>query len=304
MQPADICNRALDAIGVTSTIGDMQEGTREAQVLLRHYGACLRQISRSAHWNSLRKKQQLVLLNDATGQTTAAQTAAGGPVTVGTGTVGMQPWLYEYRWPVDCVKARFVPLNRFGQGVGTPTGNYAIPSTPLFGGMSGSISPREMPTRFLVANDTVPIFTGAATTWGDIPDTSQTLGQGLVSQTVILTNQPNSALVYTALITYPDQWDPLFQQAFVSLLACMVVIPLVADRKLAMALRNEQIAIAKRALDEARVRDGDEGWTTVDHQPDWLRQRYSGYGGRGYGDAGGMLGYGWDACSFGDGTAY
>ena len=301
-----VANRVLDSIGVATSIGDLQEGSREAQVLLRHYGAALRQLSRSAHWNALRRQAQLVLLNDASGQTTQWQQQQGVAVTVGTGTVGMRPWIFEYKWPTDCVKARFVPATDCYNG-GTPAGNIALPSNPLMSGLGTQYYRQQVPTRFVVTNDVVPNVTGAPTSWASVPDTSQTMGQGLTSQTVVLSNQRFATLVYTALITYPDQWDPLFQEAFVALLASRVALVLVTDRKAALEVRKEQVAICKSALDQARVSDGNEGWFSNDLNPDWLRIRTT--GGRGWDRGGGgpelgVLSYGWDTCGFSDGSAY
>jgi hypothetical protein len=82
-------------------------------------------------------------------------------------------------------------------------------------------------------------------------------------------------LVYTGLIQYPDAWDPLFRRAFVAALAARLAVPTIADKKDAIAIRNYQRDIAKEALIEARVRDGNEGWTVQDHTPDWIRARTS-----------------------------
>ena len=308
MTPADIANRSLDAIGhpYEVRIGDLQEGGIAA-VLLRHYGAALRQLLRSAHWNFARTRAELTLLQDATSQTTQAQINAGHPVTVGIGTPGMRPWVYEYAWPINAVKARFVPMTMGQVGPAPPPGNISLPPGPQMGGGSG-VTPfiRDRPARFSVGQDAVPNLIGVPATWDEFPDLSTTMGQAIPYQTVILTNVRCAALVYTALLTDPNQWDPLFQQAFVALLASLVAVPLIPDRKLGIGVRAEQIKIAKAALDQARVTDGDEGWFTVDHIPDWLRIRNSGpwRGGAGLEDGPGMLWGGWDACSFCDGSAY
>jgi hypothetical protein len=310
-QVSDIANQALDSFGhpMDRRIGDLQDGSAESKVILRHYGPALRQISRAANWNCLRKRAQLVLLNDATGQTTNWQISQGiNPPTVGAGTIGMRPWLYEYALPTDCCKARFVPVSYQPTGPGAPPGNIALPNAPLMSGLQENTQfARQVPARFVVSNDAVPTLVGAVTSWAQIPDTAQTLGQGLTSQTVILTNQRFANLVYTALVTYPDQWDPLFRQAFVALLASLVVMGLTTDRKLATALRSEQIQVCKMALEQARISDGNEGNFSSDIRPDWLRIRnsgpWSGGGSLGY-DGVGVLGYGYDACAFGDGSSY
>jgi hypothetical protein len=307
VQPADLVNRALDCLGVQSSIGDLQEGTREADVALRHYGACMRQLARSAHWNCLRKRAVLTLLQDASGQIPQQQISAGQQQTVGFGTIGMRPWVYEYAWPVDCVKVRYLPAT-WPTPADVPPGNISLPPNPLFSG-ENIASPfiRSRPAPFLVTNDAIPNLTGAITDWSQQPTTSQTMGQGVTSQTVILTNQRCAELVYTALVPYPDQWDSLFQQAFVALLATYLAAPLVQDRKAAIAVRDEQIKIAKMALDQARVADGNEGVTSVDHIPDWMRIRNQGIGRGGYGgeyNGPGTLYGGWDCCGFGDGSYY
>lgn len=308
MTPADICNRALDSIGHTTDkrIGDLQEGSRESIVLLRHYGAALRQILRAVHWNFARTQSPLTLLNDATGQTTAAQIAAGqDPVTVGTGTVGQRPWIYEYAWPVNAVKARFVPVQMYNPSQAVP-GNISLPSTPPMTGMQSAVPfARLIPARFTVAQDFVPNLIGVPAAWSEIPDTSQTMGQALAQQTVILTNQPNATLVYTSLMTYPDQWDPLFSQAFIALLASLVAASLIDDVRARIAVRDDQIKVAKMALEQARITDGNEGNFSLDHVPDWIRVRNGGSRWGGGLDAGpGVYSYGWDAAGFPDGSSF
>lgn len=297
-QPADIANQALDALGNPNAISDLNDGTLEAKVMLRHYSTTLRQLSRAANWNFCRKRVSLVLLNDATGQTTQQQINDGGPVTVGPGTVGMRPWVYEYRWPTDCLKVRFVPRGQ-GERPATPPGNLAIPATPLYTGQANVQFAREVPTRFLVMNDAIPNLVGVPQSWADVPDTSQTLGQGLTSQTVILTNHCHATAVYTALITYVDQWDVLFREAMVAMLAIRGAMSLVPDHKMALSVRAQQVGIARAALDQARISDGQEGVHGVDQPVDWLQIRNSAggrFGGRGWGDeGGGILHGGFDA---------
>lgn len=303
-RPEDISNRALDLLGAP-WIADIQDGSKQSTVALRHYGPALRQLLRSAHWNFSRRRASLTLLQDSTGQTTRQQQLAGGPITVGTGTENMPPWAYEYRWPIDCVKARFVPMT-LQTNPNPPPGNISLPSNPLMSGLNQQPFHRQIPTRFVVGTDLIPNLIGTPETWDQIPDTSQTMGQGLVSQTVILTNQPNAHLVYTSLITYPDQWDPLFTQAFVALLGSYFAMPLVPDRKEAVRVRADMIGIVKAALQQARISDGDEGFFSSDLRVDWLRIRNSGsWAGSGAGwDGGGTLFGGWEQCGFGDGSAY
>lgn len=308
--PADIVNQALDLLGADGTVGDLQEGTPLAAIALRHYGPTLRQVLRAARWNFARKQALLLLLQDATGQTTAQQIAAGGPVTVGTGTVGMRPWVFEYQYPIDCVQARFVPATWF-QNAGTAGGNITLPSqTGLLTTQSALPYVRQVPTRFVITTDNNPTLVGAITDWSQLPDYASLAGQGPQGGTVVLTNQPNATLVYTALITGCDEWDWQFRQAFIAVLATFLAMPCLKDKKLARIVRDEQVRLAKSSLDEARRTDGDEAFTDVDNIPDWIRTRNAGgaYGNRtgwaGVGGGLGVLGYGAFPCSLGNGSCY
>ena len=292
--PADVANQALDAIGYDKAIGDLQEGTRPAQVLLRAYGQCLRQLLRGAHWDFARKQAPLTLLADATGQ------------TANVGTLVPVPWYYSYAYPPDCAKARFIPWNQAAQNPGVPVGNIQIPSTPLVTGLAQPplTGQRLQAARFTVATD--PNFAPAP---GQISWEVQGLSpQG---QTVILTNVQNAQIVYTAIMLYPSNWDPLFRAAMVAYLASEIALPLnTKDRKFGLQLRREQIEVAKAKIQQARITDGNEGWFSSDISVDWMQFRSAGggFGTWGAGDSRnsgpGVNGYGWDSVGFSDGSAY
>lgn len=291
--PADIANQALDAAGIDFSIGDLEEGTKPAQVMLRAYGQCLRQLTRAAHWDFCRKQVPAVLLADATRQTPNVSTNV--PV----------PWLYEYAYPIDCMKVRFVPYN-YGVNPAVPAGNIAIPSTPMTTAplpqtMTGG---RLRPARFLVGTDPNIVPQPGQQFW-------EVQGSSPQGSTVILTNVRAATIIYSALMQYPSVWDALFRAAFVAFLAAEVALPLakmsVVGVKGAMALRKDNIEIAKAKIKEARAVDGNEGWYSSDIRVDWIEQRRSGGWGAsrftGEGGMGSCWG-GWDACSFADGSAY
>ena len=305
-KPEDIVNRALAAIGSPHFIGDLQEGTEEAKPALQIYVPTIKQISRAAHWNCLRRKQSLTLLNDSTGQTTAQQTAAGGPVTVGTGTIGQQPWVYEYAWPTDGLKARFVPMQWQPMNASTVPGQITLPNVPIMTGLTTPPSNYyDIPTPFVVSSDTVPTLVGVPGSWADFPDYADIEGRAPSYQTVILSNQPNATLVYTCFAPFPDQWDPMLQQAIVAALASQLAMAVLKDPKVAIQVRAQQIAVAKAALEAARISDGNEGWNDADHIPDWIRTRNRGFRGYGWGWNGpGQLWIGWDSCSWADGSVF
>jgi hypothetical protein len=84
------------------------------------------------------------------------------------------------------------------------------------------------------------------------------------------------------------------------------------DKKMGMAMRRDNIAITKIKLEQARIRDGNEGTYSSNLSVDWMRARWTGGAGgwgNNWGDGGGGQvpwgGYGgWDSCGFSDGSAY
>lgn len=289
-EPTTVAQQALDAAGVDYTLGDIEDGTRQAQVILRAYERCLRQLLRAAHWNFARKTQRLVLLADATGN------------TPNVGTLVPVPWIYEYAYPIDCVKARFVPWNQSVQNPGIPTGNIA-PSDPTAPLMTGLSQPplngqRLVPARFVETTD--------ANNLGPNPG-HETPGLSPATRTVICTNVQNAELVYTCLQVYPSIWDELFRAGFVAYLASEIALPLSKDKKFALQLRAENIAIAKDKIMQARIADGNEGFFSSDIKVDWMQARGSGARALGFGQGGGGPGWWWggfDSCGFSDGSAY
>ncbi|HQT65345.1 MAG TPA: hypothetical protein PLO16_12615 [Acidocella sp.] len=284
--PTDIANQALDAIGSEIVLGDIEEGTREAQILLRAFNQCLRQLLRGANWNFARKTASLVMLADATGN------------TPNVGSMVPTPWLYEYAMPTDCLKVRFIPQSTNTNASIVPAGNIAInQNLPLLGvSNNAGTGGRTVPARFLVATD-----------YNNQPQTGtpdyETAGISPASRTVILTDVYEAQAVYTALMLYPSTWDALFREAMVAYLASQVALAVTKDKKFGFQLRNAQIAIAKDKIAEARVANANESRTSSDIAVDWMATRNGGGGwlGGGYNGFGGMS---YDRCNFADGTAY
>lgn len=286
MTPTAVANQVLDACGVRKTLSDIESGTDEANVILRAYRQNLQQLLRAAHWNFARRVAPLMLLADASG------------ATADVGNLVQAPWLYAYRYPSDCLKARFVPLNPLGL-TAVPSDNIQIPTTPI--GPTGLQLPasRLIPARFLIGTDAnFPAAPGVAY--------DQVQGVSPAGSTVVMTNVQNAQLVYTANIVWPSLWDAQFRQALVAMIASNVVLRLQPDVKVGRALRTDNIAIAMGAIKAARISDGNEaGFSNTDHTPDWLTIRNTGgmgfggtYGASNYG----VLGYGYDAIGFADGS--
>ena len=292
MLPQDLVNRSLDGLGLSDKlIGAFTDGTRESEAARRIYGRTLRQLLRTATWSFARKQAPLLLLGDSTGLTLAPN---GQPYSQAVD----QPWVFAYAWPTDGVRARWLPM-QWGATVNPPP-------IPIMSNL-GSASPYAFlrPARFLVSSsDQFPIVAGQVD-WANMPDLSGA-GAGLTNRQVILTNVQNAALVYTRLVLEIEMWDSLFEEAMVAVIASRLAMPLIDDKKLALTLRGQQIAIAKDAVMQARQANAnEEGFPkAIDHVPDWIRARSGGYHGGGLGDGPGVLRYGWEAMSWADGSVF
>lgn len=150
-----------------------------------------------------------------------------------------RPWYYEYLYPADCLAARYlIPDYNVAGDINPPLTTAEVLSSYMWG--IGSVP-------YAVANDTV--------------STKPTR--------VILTNLQNAILVYTFRVDDPTQWDPQFLAAATSFLGSWFVNALGRNRTLA----GDEGAIARDMIAQARISDGNEGSTTADHSPDWLRIR-------------------------------
>ena len=165
------------------------------------------------------------------------------------------PWLYSYLLPSDSLQAR-----------------YLLPTFPsqATGGLGGA---------FVSAATAVP---GRGQIPFHVAYGTDASGNPLQ---IILTNQPQAQLVYTVNQPNPSIWDASFAEAMVSSLAAFVILPL----NLNLPLMQGAISRADSLIAQARMRDGDEGYTSQDHLPDWIVARNGGgycdnaYVGGGYG---------------------
>lgn len=290
--PTTIANQVLDAIGVRFTLGDIEDGTREAQVMLRAYAQCVQQLSRAAHWDWCRKSEPLLLLADRTGE--VAQNAQG----MNVGNDVPDGWVYEYQYPTDCLRMRYVPIG-YGNSA-EPSSNISIPSTPLYSGANQQppCGSRPRPARFLITADTRnnPYQPGQIPAHGVSP----------AGNLVVLTNVKCARGIYTAYIPYPTMWDAQFRDALVAYLAAQTVMALYDDKKFAMALRSQQMQIAAQKVEHARASDGNEGWSNSDISVDWMATRFVGggttWGGYGLDGGAGVYSYGYDCGVFATGN--
>lgn len=293
--PTMICNQALASVALHEMmLGDIQEGTKAAQVCLMAYSHCRDQLLRAAHWDFARREAQLQIVADASGQT------AGPNVLVPSG------FLYSYNYPTDCVKVRFVPANYWNATPPIPASNITpFDSTPPITpglGQPPFVGQQLRPSRFLLTSDPNYVPDGAG---NDIPGISP------IGQTLILSNVQNARCVYTFNATYPNLWDAQFRQALIAFIASEICIALHRDKKYGEQQQTRKIAEAQGKIQAARVSNGNESWTNADIAVDWMRARASG-GGFGNGFWGGWSwdqgpGYmfgGWDAVTFSDGATF
>lgn len=239
--PIDIVNQALLAIAARAKVTSINpsDGTQAGDVASTLYQGKIDALSRSAHWNCLRRQQSLTLLK-------AAQGTAENPDGT-TLPIPPVPWLYSYAPPSDWLKWRYL--------IATPDQNNAA-SPPIMTGLGGipSYNYPQVNIPYAVAVDTDQ-------------------DGNLVS--VLLTNVQNAIAVYTARITNCDLWDSMFQQAAVATMAAFLVNPLNRNVELA----KEQAGAAGSIILQARVSDGNEGPVSVDHMPDFIAVRGVGYWG-------------------------
>jgi hypothetical protein len=152
-----------------------------------------------------------------------------------------QPSLYSYLMPVDCLSTRFLMTTL----PATTTG------VPLMTNANAILMPMSLTTD----SDYVPAT--------DIDANGNPIK-------VILTNVPQAQLVYTRdLSQTPDSWDALFLSAASAYLGTYFINALARNR----AQLQDQIAMTKNILDEARSENGNEGITAIDMSVDWMVAR-------------------------------
>ncbi len=115
---------------------------------------------------------------------------------------------------------------------------------------------------------TNPVAQGSTTGSGVGATFNLTFGpQG--DQRVLLTNQEFATLYYIRQVTDPNVMDPMFLEAWWSVLGARLAIALSGDK----ALANLKIAEANAIIAEARKADANEGLTINNVTPDWIRTR-------------------------------
>lgn len=233
----DIANRALSAISARTTIAnfDLEQSVEAKQARLL-YAPTRDALLRAAHWEFARRTAYLSLLKSAPGTPENPTSATEWDPA----TMPAPPWLYEYAYPSDCLLLRYV----------TPAPALASDtiSPPLFSvTLPGTTSYGVLAVPFQRATDVID---------------GSPVG-------VVLTNAREAVGCYTMRVEVEDLWDPAFQEAMVAALAARLATALTGN----MEIFKLQAQMAVQQLRTAQASNGNEGTTTTDHTPDWIRAR-------------------------------
>lgn len=155
------------------------------------------------------------------------------------------PWLAKYLYPTDCLKMRYIlppPI--------PPIDPTTVPDVSV---QNLFAVPWCMPSR----------------EWRYLVSLDDTVSP---ARRVIVANIIQALAVYTANVTDPDLFDPLFENALVMALANKLVIPLSGN----VAMKASYAQLAQAAITDARVADGNEAVPSTDHTPDWIAGRFAG----------------------------
>jgi len=235
----DITNRALQAIGTRSTIASMTEGSNESNNASLCYAATRQEIIRGAPWNFATATAALTLIKSAPGTVETPLYPVSG---VWSNSYPPPGWLFEYGYPADCLRARKLVCN-----YSTPAGT----TPPLF-----------------------PFGTGAALAFWDLPGQRFQVTADLDVNgnpfTCILANTAAAILCYLRDITIEDIWDAMFTEAMVYALAGKLALALTGAAETAKMMFDK----ANEAIAAARAADANEGFTVMDHMPEWITRAH------------------------------
>ena len=135
--------------------------------------------------------------------------------------------------------------------------NQVNGASPAIGGSYFAIQPN-------------PVAQGSTTGVGTGATFNLTQASVATPQRIILTNQEFATMGYVAQITDPNIMDPLFQEAWVNLVASALMIALKENSR---DKANGLIRQVNDKIMEARTADGNEGLVINDVTPDWIRIR-------------------------------
>lgn len=312
MDAVGVANMALLQIGAQTTVSSVTvtDNTAEGNAVCALYQPMIDNIMRAANWDFARYQASLTLLRAATGtpENPDGTLYAEPP----------RPWLYEYAYPSDALKIRFVQpytsasaatpfttVDNMAPVVSDASAvrfvkatNYDVwPARPASIAAAGHAL--TVTGGAFVATDagktiTVPgagasgasltttiaaYVSASQVTLTAAAGTALTAVSTIISfpqsfRTVIQTPASTAEAVYTRRVSDPALWDQSFLIAASSYLGAWLINALARNR----AQWNDQMKISMDIVNAARVTDGNEGMTSQEHLPDWIRARgVSGY---------------------------
>lgn len=246
----DVVNIALHTIGEQTTVQsiDPSDGSPAANAAAILYQPKINALFRAAPWGFATKQTFLTQLRAVM---VDGELSDDPPP---------QPWLYEYAYPSDCIRGRFIlpnfrPTSSSG---GVPLTTYSNVNYAQSRYWAGEPIPWKLGLDLSPEED--------------------------VDIKVIFCNIPQAQLVYTKQVDDPNLWDAQFLNAASTYLGVWLLNSLGRNSQ---GFRD-QIALAMDIIRQARADDGNEGNTTVDNTPDWIRIRGGGW------PTAEQSNYGWD----------
>lgn len=107
--PEDVCNQALDAVGLPLAIADINDGSRNSRIAIRLFGQARDEVLRSYDWTFA--SADILLSSPLKSKTTAY----GPPWD--TATQPPPPWQYEWSLPSDFISVRAVVASPLMPGI-------------------------------------------------------------------------------------------------------------------------------------------------------------------------------------------
>lgn len=225
--PVTLSNRALSELATRSTITaiDGTDPSYEALQAQLWYNTCRLQLLRTAHWGFARTQLSLTQTGDLYPDNTSPY-----------------PWGYQYVYPSDCVKMRYIIAPPI-----IPPGNISPPNVSDVSLNTWWWRPSRK-NRFVIQ---------------DVVDANGKGSKQLVS------NVYAAIGVYTRDEQNPALYDELFIQALTTYMAYRMAPSINGN----IQIRAEMKQATQEAIIQARTQDGNEAIPTTDHVPDWIATR-------------------------------
>ncbi len=240
-----ISNMALSHIGDAAVVTsiDPPDNSTQAQRCAQFYPEARDALLEMHDWNFATKRTYPAMLSSPVDATVVG--GGGAVVTTTTFMPGTQvptPWKYVYQAPTDMIRARAIldPTITNENSTQVP---MAMNWPQSIGSMQGLYTPQE----FEIETD----------------------DEGRV---LILTNQQNAVLRYTALVTDPNKFSPLFTATLSYVLASYLAGAIIKGQE-GIAVAQQMMATATGMLGEAESSDTNQRRLQVVQSVPWMVNR-------------------------------